>query len=228
VNKFGCINQNIKSLTYEEKVAIGLEIVDARVEAQLAGRQNINVSAVAKKCRVKRATICKIAKELDDNGRFISPDEISRNKNIQKGAGSRSLSELDVFILLQLYHHDTSITCKNYVKVLFLTTGTIVHLSTICRFICKGFEISGRVCKTNIIPYDKFHADNYEKALEYMLFVSCLKPERIKFGNKKHLEGADLFCCKVRHNVITGEVPAIKTHPNFRLSTRLLAFVESI
>ena len=50
MNKFGCINQNGKSLTYEEKVAIGLEIVDARVEAQLAGRQNMNISAVALLC----------------------------------------------------------------------------------------------------------------------------------------------------------------------------------
>jgi hypothetical protein len=79
VNKFGHTNQNGKSLTYEEKVAIGLEIVDARVEAQLAGRQNINVSAVAKKCRFERSTIHKIAKELDDNRRIISPGKINRN-----------------------------------------------------------------------------------------------------------------------------------------------------
>jgi hypothetical protein len=66
------------------------------------------------------------------------------------------------------------------------------------------------MCKTNLIPYDKFHPDNYEKALEYMLFVSCLKQERIKFGDEKHLKGAVLFCRKVERNVITGEVPAIR------------------
>ena len=224
LNQYDRIYCSGKSLEYDQKVAIALEIVDAKVEAQMHDRENINISELARKCKVERKTIRKIEKELNDHGRVLSPRDISANKTVQRGAGSRSLSELDVFILLQLYHHDPSTTCKNYVKALFLVTGTIVHPTTICRFFREGFAISGRMCKTNLIPYDKFQPDNYEKALEYMMFISVLKPERIKFGDEKHLEGADLFCRKVRRNVITGEVPAIKTHPDFRLRYTIVGF----
>ncbi len=84
--------------------------------------------------------------------------------------------------------------------------------------------ISGRMCRANLIPYDKFRPDNYQKALEYMLFISVLKPERIKFGDEKHLEGSSLWCRRVRRSVLTGEVPAIKTHPDFRLRYTIVGF----
>ena len=80
------------------------------------------------------------------------------------------------------------------------------------------------MCTPNLIPYDKFRPANFAKAMEYMLFISTLKPERIKFGDEKHIEGADLYSRKVRRCVLTGEIPAIKTHPHFRQRYSIVGF----
>ena len=101
------------ALEYDQNVAIALDIVDAKVEAQMLGRENINISALARKCKVERKTIRKIESELNEHGCVLSPSDIFANKTVQRGAGSKSLSSLDVFILLQLYHHDASMSCKN-------------------------------------------------------------------------------------------------------------------
>ena len=112
-NQYDRIYQPGKSLEYDQKVAIALDIVDVKVEAQMLGRENINISAFARKCKVEKKTIRKIESELNKHRRVLSPSNISANKTVQIGAGSQSLSSLDVFILLQLYHHDASMYCKN-------------------------------------------------------------------------------------------------------------------
>jgi hypothetical protein len=112
-NQYDRVYHPGKSLEYDQKVAIALDIVDAKVEAQMLGRENINISALARKCKVERKTIRKIESELNEHGCVLSSSDISANKTVQRGAGSKSLSSLDVFILflLQLYHHDASMSC---------------------------------------------------------------------------------------------------------------------
>ena len=70
--------------------------------------------------------------------------------------------------------HTTHQTLRNYVKFLFLQTGTVVSKSTISRFFVHGFPIQGSMCKPNLIPFDKFRPANFEKALIYMHIVSCI------------------------------------------------------
>ena len=43
-----------------------------------------------------------------------------------------------------------------------------------------------------------------------------MNPNRIVFGDEKHLKGEEFWSKKVRRNPITGEVPSIKTDANFR------------
>jgi hypothetical protein len=80
------------------------------------------------------------------------------------------------------------------------------------------------MCKPNMIPYDKFKPANYEKALFYLTVITMMDPGRIKFGDEKHLEGKELYCRRVRRNVITGEVPGIMTHPDFRERYTIVGF----
>ena len=80
------------------------------------------------------------------------------------------------------------------------------------------------MCKPNIIPYDKFKPSNYDKALIYITVITLMNPDRIKFGDEKHLEGNVLYSRKVRKNVHTGEVPGIMTHPDFRQRYTIVGF----
>ena len=107
-------------------------------------------------------------------------------------------------------------TLKDYRKRLYEFTGTLVHETTISRIFNHGFEIKGSLCKTNMVPYDKFRPENLERAIEYLLMLSAFDRSRIKFGDEKHLKGAELWCRKTRRSVITGDIPPMMTHPDFR------------
>ncbi|KAL7543505.1 hypothetical protein ACHAXR_013180, partial [Thalassiosira sp. AJA248-18] len=119
---------------------------------------------------------------------------------------------------------EPSRTLKGYVVGLHQLTGTIVSTSTISRFFNHGFSIKGTLCKPNLIPYDKFRPENLERAVEFLLMISVFDRSRIKFGDEKHLKGAELFCRRTRRNIVTGEVPPIMTHPDFRNTYSIVGF----
>eukprot|EP00956_Cyclotella_meneghiniana_P040104 scaffold186882_cov23-Cyclotella_meneghiniana.AAC.1 len=151
---------------------------------------------------------------------------MDENGSINRSAPRRSisLSGLDMFVLLQMWRNDPTTSLKMYAQGLNLITGTVVHPSTISRWFLYCFHISGTMCRTNMVPFDKFRPENYEKALMYMSVISVVNPGAIKFGDKKHLEGKDLYNRKVRKSVLTGEVPAILTHPDFRERYTIVGF----
>ena len=47
---------------------------------------------------------------------------------------------------------------------------------------------------------------------------------RLKFGDEKHLKGAELFCRKTRRNVFTGQVPPNLTLSDFRNTYSVVGF----
>ena len=51
--------------------------------------------------------------------------------------------------------------------------------------------------------------------MEYLLSISKHDRRRIKFGDEKHLKGAELWCWKTRRNVFTGLVPPVMTNSDF-------------
>jgi transposase len=75
-----------------------------------------------------------------------------------------------------------------------------------------------------MVPYDKFRPSNYEKALIYITVITLMDPARIKFGDEKHIEGNVLYCRKVRRDILTGIVPDIMTHPDFRQRYTIVGF----
>ncbi|KAL7524232.1 hypothetical protein ACHAXR_001481, partial [Thalassiosira sp. AJA248-18] len=138
--------------------------------------------------------------------------------------GSKSLSDLDVFVVLLLYHQEPSRTLKSYVLGLYMNTGTLVHESTISRFFNHGFDIKGSLCKPNLIPYDKLRPENLERALDYLMIIAMFNRSQIKFGDEKHLKGSELYCRKTRRNVFTGVVPPIMTNSDFRNTYSIVGF----
>ena len=169
INQHGRIYRNGSALSFEQKVAVAVEYLKAKNDAN---GTRPNISALSRKCHVSRSTVTKVEEELISSGQVIDPKEIVCNRDIPSGPGSKSLSDLDVFVVLLLYHQEPSRTLKSYVLGLYMNTGTLVHKSTISRFFKYGFKIKGSLCKPNLIPYDKFRPENLERALDYLMTVS--------------------------------------------------------
>ena len=140
------------------------------------------------------------------------------------GPGSRSLDEFDSAALLFLYLEEPSRCLRNYVEYLEALTGAVVSESTVSRFFRHAFPHRGGLCRPNLVPFDKFRPDNIEKALDYLSVISKIAPERIKFGDEKHLKGDEIFNRKVRRNPITGQVPEMLVTPDFRNRYNLTGF----
>lgn len=210
-NVHGRVYHQGRAYSHAMKVEVGRVIVH-----NMDNLGNINVSKVAREAKMSPKFVRKVHKEMIDHGRILTPEELNATKHCSRGAGSIALSNTDMFVLLQMYQHDPSTSLKSYAQGLMCVTGTQVHPTTIARWFLTAFEFAGTLCKPNLVPFDKFRPDNFEKALAYLAIISCINPVKIKFGDEKHLEGKELYCRRVRRNVLTGEVPAILTHPDFR------------
>ena len=100
----------------------------------------------------------------------------------------------------------------------------MVHRNTISRFFLNAFPHRGGLCRPCLVPFDKFRPCNAERAVEYIDFLSCLDPRRVKFGDEKHLKSGEVFTRKSRRHVITGEVPFMMALPDFTNRYTLTGF----
>ena len=191
-------------LSFSEKVTIGNAYLQAREDL---GGVRPNITALARACKVARRTILKVEGELMFNGKIISPVQIISGKNIPRGPGSIALTDVDAFVLLMIYHREPSTTLRGYQVGLYSATGLVVCPMTISNFFTNGFDIKGSLCKPNIIPYDKFRPENLDRSLQYLVTIVKFDRRRLKFGDEKHLKGAELWYRKTRRNVFTGHVP---------------------
>ena len=60
--------------------------------------------------------------------------------------------------------------------------------------------------------------------MEYLVQISKYNRNRIKYGDEKHLKGAELFCRKTRRNIFTGVVPPVFTSSDFRNTYSIVGF----
>lgn len=221
INQHARVYQNGKALTYEEKVSIGIKYTNASIAL---GWARPNITQLSKECRVSRSTILKVERELLNYQLVLDPKDIRARRDIPIGPGSISMSDVDKFIVLALYHDDPSRSCGSYQMNLYMATGTWVHETTISRFFNHGFEIKGSLCKPNLIPYDKFRPDNLERALDYLLAMAQHDRSKLKFGDEKHIKGEEMWCRYTRRNVFTGLVPPVLTASDFRNTYSIIGF----
>ena len=87
---------------------------------------------------------------------------------------------------------------KSYRLELSRATGALVLESTISRCLNKEFHFKGKLCRPNQIPIDKFRPENLEQARQFIMFVAAADVTRLKFGDKKHLKGTEIFTPEVR------------------------------
>ena len=92
----------------------------------------------------------------------------------------------------------------------------------------KRFDHSGRFCKPNLVPKDKFRAANIVRYMEFCLVLEQL-PNRTKFHwlDEKHLVNKDVEATKVRVDPLTGYIPCIMVNGDFRDAYNLVAIISA-
>ena len=164
---------------------------------------------------VGRGFVAKVKEELRVHGNVLRPDEIVQGR--AKGVGSLSFDEGDETFLLLLRFLDPTRSNQSYVEHLQLHRGKVVSESLMSSWFANRFSHSGKFRVPNLIPVDKFKPDNILRYLDFVLFMSTVEdPSRLKFGDEKHLDGADLYKRKARADPLTGESAGIMVTGDFR------------
>lgn len=225
INGHGRAYKNGAAKTKAEKVTIAAEYLKAK---SAANNEEPDIHLLSQTLKVSEGMIRKVRSELQDYGEVLSPEEIRArgrlNRGVPAGPGSLALSPTDEVVLYVLYLLEPSRSLNSYRVWLFHLTGTIVDASTIGKWFNHAFPIKGCMRKTTLIPYDKLRPGNIERAIEYVYAISLIDRSRIKFGDEKHLKGAELSCRRTRRNIFTGEVPPIMTTPDFRNTYSIVGF----
>ena len=56
--------------------------------------------------------------------------------------------------------------------------------------------------KPNLVPIDKFKEKNF---MNYFEALAVIAPYKLRFGDKKQIKGAEVYCRRTRRNVLTGK-----------------------
>jgi hypothetical protein len=178
----------------------------------------VSVASIAKKCSVSRPFVDRIIDELDTHNRVLHPSTVVHERRDTKLCG------FSAAVVLRLYMEEPGRSTRSYRDLLYEYTGLYVSESTISRFFLHNFPYRGSMVKPNLVPLDKFRPTNLAKLIDFIDFIVRERPDKIKFGDEKHLKGQEMYSRKVRRNPITGEVPAILTNSDFRRTHNITGF----
>lgn len=219
-NKNGGIYIQGESHGYAKKLEVAYALRLAKLDNnsdELRLRGGVpNMSAIGRLCGVGPEFVRKISDELLLHNRVLRTHEIYANRDVPRGAGSKSMDEFDMFILLQLYTGEPGRSLKSYVDELEDYTGKRVGKSTISRVFLESFPVKAGFVTPNLVPYDKFSHKNEATAWEYLYFICKTNLIRVKFGDEKSLKGQELYPRKVRKDPLTGLAPDVMVDSDFR------------
>ncbi len=186
--------------------------------AARGGNVNVrpNIRRIAEKMQVSESFVVKIEGELLVHGSVLSPEEIRTNAIRQRGPGAYTLTDVDCFVLYQLYVEEPYRLLRSYRDWLLYFTGTDVSMDTISNFFKHGLPFRGSLVKPNLVPWDKLTTENTIRAYEFIEVLRTLNPNRVIFCDEKHLKGEEFWSKRVRRDPTTGDVPAIRTCADFR------------
>ncbi|CAJ1968912.1 unnamed protein product [Cylindrotheca closterium] len=136
-----------------------------------------------------------------------------KEKPKKRSFGNRTFDDFDKFVLLYLRQTNSKRTLNDYKHSLRFLTGT--DCSTQLISACSTKPLNGSIMKTLKVPRDKLTLDNINRFLTYKGITQRIDPCRLKFGDKKHLRGNDLFDAKVRRNPLTGEVELVTVNSDY-------------
>jgi transposase len=178
-----------------------------------AGGGRVSHRTLARAASVSHKYAGKIIEEVK-SGELINPTTVKQARST--GAGSKTLDIDDEMLLLRLRMWQPSMTLRMYQSHLFQINGTTVHESVISRWFHTRYSFKASFRKPNLVPIDKFKPANVQRAYDFVETIRHTNPFRLKFGDEKHLKGAELFTRYGRRDPLTGEVPEVITDSDFR------------
>jgi hypothetical protein len=92
----------------------------------------------------------------------------------------------------------------------------MVSKMTVSRFFNHALPIQAGICVPYLVPYDKFHPRNIEKAVKYIRALVRIDPGRLKYADEKSLKGKDICNKLARRDPFTGILPPTMADPDLR------------
>jgi hypothetical protein len=183
--------------------------------------------AAAKKAKVGKRHALKVIDELVLTGTLIDPDTMKQDRLDEKVLTFHLSVEKEIF-LLSLHTENPAQPNVSYAKELRDLHGTTVTVQFIGKWFLNRFDFSGRFCKPNLVPKDKFRPENLLRYMEFRLILEQL-PDHSKFRwlDEKHIVNKDVAATKVRADPRTGCIPCIYVNGDFRDACNLFAIISA-
>jgi hypothetical protein len=185
---------------------------------------------IAAECRVSNKFVTKVEDELLIHKRVLTPKEVKQMQRVARvelgtvGVGCNTIDTHDRYVLYALYLDQPYRSLGSYQDWLCYFTGSNPSKATISRYLRNAFPYSAGFVKPNMVPYDKFRAENIEKAYDYIFTIIQLDPSRLIFADEKLLKGQELFNRLVRRDPMTGQKPCMNPDPDFRNTHSITGF----
>jgi hypothetical protein len=177
--------------------------------------------AVARAGRVSRSFATKVIAEINA-GYLVDPKQKVRQQHVRRGAGAKTISDEDREILLAMRRENNRLTLGSYSIGLYNATGKYVSRSDICKWFLTKHEVKCALCVLDQVPIDKYSPDNCLRLMEYVKIITQIDPMRLKFCDKKHLKGRELFSRKGWRDPQTGIIEPVCVPSDFRNSYTII------
>jgi hypothetical protein len=148
--------------------------------------------ATARAGRVSRSFATKVIAEINPDY-LVDPKQKVRQQHVGRGAGAKTISDEDGEILLAMQRENNWLTLGSYSIGPYNATGKYVSRSVICKWFLMKYAVKGALRVLNQVPINKYSPDNCLCLMEYMNIITQIDPMRLKFCDKKHLKGRELF-----------------------------------
>jgi transposase len=182
--------------------------------------------AVAAKARVSRGYASSVIQELLQTGTLVDPETL-KQRRLDERLPLFHLSVEEELFLLSLRTENPSRPNLSYTRHLRAYSGTTVSAQFIGKWFETRFDHSGRFCKPNLVPKDKFRVENIVRYMEFRMVLERL-PDRTKFHwlDEKHLLNRDVEAQRVRADPLSGYIPCIFVNGDFRDAYNLIAIIS--
>jgi len=217
LNVNGGVYKNGEAYNIQKKIEVARKYGSMKEESfgPVSGR------SLAKEAGVSPTFALKIISEVE-SGKILDPSKMVPNR--RRGIGSLTFTEIDEAVLLALRDENPCRLLDGYSRELYRYTGTVASESLICDWFLHRFPCSGGLRKTSMVPIDKFSQDNIQRTHDFVEMIRQVSPERVKFGDEKHLKGSELFTRLVRRCPITGVKEDIVVDSDFRNTYSIIGF----
>jgi hypothetical protein len=213
-------NQYVRGRSYD--LSKKLQVAKVFSEMKLEGLR-ISKRSLGKRAGVGETFANKIINEMITTGGDVVDPKENFQPNRKRGVGSMSLTEDDDKIIKKVRSDNPQAPLAKYTAELN-AVGTMVSPQLISAALKKRYAYPATLRNADLIPIDKFKAENILRFEEFDRRVQQIDPSRIKSVDEKLLKGAELINRKVRRDPDTGEVPSIRVDSDFRNTYSLVGF----